>query len=47
MPAPEDLACVNGWRAIRIEIRTDYDKRLAGKDGKVREKSVDKGGRMW
>ena len=47
MAAYGDLTCVNGWRVMRIEIRTDYDKRLAGKDGKVREKSVDKGGRMW
>ena len=32
---------------MKIGIRTSYDITLAGKDGKVREKSVDKGGEVW
>ena len=41
------LTCANGWRRLKIEIRAGYDKTPVGKDGKVREKSVDKRGSMW
>ena len=40
--AHKNLTCANSWRQVKIEIRIDYDKAPVGKDGKVREKSVDK-----